>query len=75
MNDTTFVIAVDPRAWKNEPMTDKQAELIRLMESFRFNTFPRFEGLTKGEANQYITRYRKTAYANMSLSEHFSLIS
>lgn len=64
-------LIVDAKAWKREPMTDKQAELIRLMENFRFNTFPRFEGLTKGEANQYITRYRKTAYANMSLSGRF----
>ena len=64
-------LIVDAKAWKREPMTDKQAELIRLMENFRFNTFPRFEGLTKGEANQYITRYRKTAYANMTLSGRF----
>jgi len=64
-------LIVDAKAWKREPMTDKQAELIRFMENFRFNTFPRFEGLTKGEANQYITRYRKTAYANMSLPGRF----
>lgn len=64
-------LIVDAKAWKKEPMTDKQAEFIRIMENFRFNTFPRFEGLTKGEANQYITRYRKTAYANMSLPGRF----
>ena len=61
-------LVIDAKAWKGEPITEKQAEFIRTIEEFRFDSFPKFEGTTKGEANHYITRYRKTAYANAVLA-------
>jgi hypothetical protein len=61
-------LIIDAKAWKNEPMTDKQASFISVMEEYRFDAFPKFSGTTKGEANQYITRYRKVAYANLAMA-------
>lgn len=60
------LVIVDNKAWKNEPMTEKQVQFISMMETYRFDSFPQYEGTTKGEANKYITKYRKTAYLNQS---------
>ena len=64
-------LVIDAKAWMKEPMTEKQADFIRTMEEYRFDAFPRFEGSTKGEANKYITRFRKLAYANAAMAARF----
>ena len=66
MSEVLGCAVVDNKAWRKEPMTEKQADFIQFMEGYRFDVFPAFTGSTKGEATDYITRYRKTAYANAS---------
>lgn len=62
-------VALDRKAWRREPVTERQADFIQFMEEYRFDVFPAFTGSTKGEATDYITRYRKSAYANAALME------
>lgn len=50
--------------WKNEPITEKQKQLIADMQEFSPYSLPRFCGMTKGEAADYINQYGKMAHEN-----------
>lgn len=51
--------------WRNEPITQKQKELIAEMEEFSRYPIPHFEGTTKGEASDYISKYGEIAHENV----------
>lgn len=46
-------------SWRNDPVTDKQLQLINDMFEFSDYPLPLFEGKTKGEASDYINKYVK----------------
>lgn len=41
-------------AWRDDPATEKQLEMIRNMNEFSEYPLPPFKGKTKGEASDYI---------------------
>lgn len=52
-------------SWRDEPPTEKQLEFINGIYCTINNTpyvdkIPRFTGTTKGEASDYITRYKES---------------
>lgn len=51
--------------WRQEPLTEKQKELIEEMQEFSCFPIPRFTGETKGEASDYIERYGQLAHENV----------
>ena len=56
--------------WRNEPATEKQLAYIQEMQEFSPYTLPKFEGKTKGEAADYIDRWKKLAHESMWAIEH-----
>lgn len=52
--------------WRDDPMTDKQKELIEDMMEFSYYPLPRFTGSKKGEASDYIDKYGKLAHENVN---------
>lgn len=48
--------------WRNEPITEKQKQCIADMQEFSAYPLPKFEGMTKGEASDYIDKWGKLAY-------------
>lgn len=44
-------------SWRDDPITDKQLELIRNMDDFSEWPLPPFTGTTKGEASDYIDKW------------------
>ena len=53
-------------SWRNDPVTDKQLQLINDMFEFSDYPLPLFEGKTKGEASDYINKYVKLAHENVN---------
>lgn len=56
--------------WREDPITDKQRELINDMEEFSPYNLPHFTGTTKGEASDYIDKFTKIAHENPWSMEH-----
>ena len=52
--------------WRNDPITQKQKDLIEEMQEFSYYPLPKFEGKTKGEASDYISEYGKLAHENVN---------
>lgn len=52
--------------WRQDPLTEKQKELIEKMQEFSYFPIPRFTGKTKGEASDYIERYGQQAHENVN---------
>lgn len=48
--------------WRNEPATEKQLEYIAYIQEFAYIDVPLFNGKTKGEASDYIDKYREYAH-------------
>ena len=48
--------------WRNDPVTDKQRELIHDMRTHSDWPLPAFTGTTKGEASDYIDRWIAKAH-------------
>lgn len=44
-------------SWRDDPVTDKQLEMIRNMDDFSEWPLPPFTGTTKGEASDYIDKW------------------
>lgn len=55
--------------WRNEPMTEKQKELIAEMQEFSEFPLSEFNGKTKGEASDWIDKNIKKAHETMNLYE------
>lgn len=47
--------------WRDDPITDKQAKFIEVIQEYSYYNPPRFTGTTKGEAADYIGKYGKLA--------------
>lgn len=56
--------------WRKEPITQKQKEYIEEMQKVSHFPLPQFDGKTKGEACDYIEKYREFAYMNLWAIEH-----
>lgn len=52
--------------WRDDPITDKQKMLIEDMMEFSAYPLPKFTGSTKGEAADYIDKYRKLAHEDVN---------
>ena len=52
--------------WRDDPITDKQKQLIADMQEFSCYPLPRFEGKTKGEASDYIDKWGKLAHEDVN---------
>lgn len=51
--------------WKDEKATEKQLNYIAEMIEFSEYPLPKFEGTTKGEASEYISRWSEVAYRTL----------
>lgn len=56
--------------WRDEPATEQQLQYIYGMQRFSVIDLPYFNGTTKGEACDYIEKYREFAYMNLWAIEH-----
>ena len=56
--------------WRNEKPTIKQLEYIAEMQEFSPYPLPKFTGSTKGEAADYINKWKKLAHENLWAIEH-----
>lgn len=45
------------KTWRNDPITEKQQQLIDDMQEFSEYPLPKFSGTTKGEACDYIDKW------------------
>lgn len=52
--------------WRKQPITKKQKEYISDMQEFSDYPLPKFTGTTKGEASDYIEKYREFAHENVN---------
>lgn len=52
--------------WRDEAVTEKQIAYIRDMQEFSAYPIPVFTGTTKGEASDYINKYRKLAHEDVN---------
>ena len=52
--------------WRNDPITEKQMELIKDMIEFSAYPVPMFKGTTKGEASDFIDKYGKLAHEDVN---------
>ena len=52
--------------WREQPITKKQKEYIIDMQEFSYYPLPKFTGTTKGEASDYIEKYRELAHENVN---------
>ena len=57
-------------SWRLRPITDKQKEYIEDMQDFSIYPLPAFKGQTRGEAADYIDKYRKLAHESAWAIEH-----
>ena len=48
--------------WRSDPVTQNQLNLIKEMWEFSPYPLPEFEGTTKGEAKDYISKYWQMAH-------------
>lgn len=53
--------------WRDDPITDRQKQLIADMQEFSPYSLPRFCGMTKGEAADYIEQYGKIAHEDINM--------
>lgn len=53
--------------WRNEPATEKQLNLIIEMNEFSQFPLPKFEGIIKGEAYDYIQANLQKSHECMDL--------
>lgn len=58
------------KRWQDEPITEKQRQYIAEMEEFSIFGLPHFEGKTKGDAAEYIDKYRELAHKDLWATEH-----
>lgn len=58
------------RNWRDEPITEKQLQYIYDIQEFSIIDLPYFNGTTKGEACDYIEKYREFACMNPWAIEH-----
>lgn len=56
--------------WRNEKATEKQLAYISEMQEFSPYPLPAFTGSTKGEAADYIDKWRKLAHESTWAIEH-----
>ena len=56
--------------WRNDPITEKQKELIQDAMEFSPYPIPPFKGTTKGEASEWIRKYAKKAMKSTWAIEH-----
>ena len=49
-------------SWRNDPVTEKQMQLIQDIQEFSEYHPPAFKGKTKGEASDYINAHIKLAH-------------
>lgn len=56
--------------WRDEAITEKQQAYIAEMQEFSQYPLPEFTGTTKGEAADYIDRWRKLAHESTWGIEH-----
>lgn len=54
------------RHWRDDPITDRQKQCIEDMQEFSCYPIPRFTGMTKGEAADYINEYGKLAHEDIN---------
>ena len=52
--------------WRDKPITDKQMELINDMMEFTAYPIPKFVGITRGEAADYIDEYGELAHEDVN---------
>jgi len=53
-------------SWRDEPITEKQKQLIMEMNEFSEFPLPAFSGTTKGEASDYINKNLKQAHERLT---------
>lgn len=61
---------IDPKNWRNHPITEKQKAMIQELQEFSELPLPTFKGTTKGEASDYINQYIKTAHQSLDAIDH-----
>lgn len=52
--------------WRDKEMTEAQKQLIADMNEFSSYPLPKFTGTTRGEASDYIDKYRELAHENVN---------
>ena len=56
--------------WRSDPATEKQLAYIEEMQEFSDFPIPRFTGITKGEASDYIDQYSRIAHEKFEFDSH-----
>lgn len=57
-------------AWRDKAPTEKQLQMIREIEEFAEYKIPRFDGVTRGEASDWIARHIDAGHKSMWAIEH-----
>lgn len=57
-------------AWRDEPATELQLAYIAEMQEFSPYPIARFNGTTRGDASDYIDRWKEMSHKSMWAIEH-----
>lgn len=56
--------------WRSKDVTEKQKQYILEMNEFSEYQLPTFDGITRGEASDYIDKWSKLAHESRWAIEH-----